>query len=493
MEDSTKYTENLTRCLTEAKTRGVPRDQAQTLVESHYIPLPWQWSFHAAAREADKPDGPVEIGAGGARGPGKSHGIFAQAGLDDAQRVEGLKILFLRKTAISAKESFDDLIEKVLQGAVKFSRANNTIVFPNKSRILLGGFHNEKDIDKYIGIEYDLIVVEELNQLTEEKFLKLKGSLRTSKPNWRPRIYASFNPGGIGHQFVKTRFVLPHRLREETKTRFIPATYKTNPYLNKEYTDYLEELTGDLGRAWREGDFDLFAGQFFKEWRHDVHVCDPFEIPKDWKRIKAGDAGYNQPSIGWYAISPDGQAFRYRELYPSEVTASELAAMSVELTNPDEKISYEVWDPAFWAKKGDRDDTLSGAEVYQNKIKELTGKAPHMVKGENPRISGWMVMREWIKPFMKEDVMTANLQIFSTCTEAIRTIPEQQHDEKNPEDLDTDGEDHIADEIRYFCMSRPTPAVAAEELEDKLFKMAMHRKNAKRNKAQKDMLFYKRR
>ena len=476
-EPSTKYTEQLERCLQIAKEAGSPRDQSTGFIQSGYIPFPWQWSFHAQAREADKQDGPTEILVGGARGPGKSHAVFAQAALDDCQRVDRLKVLFLRKTAVSAKESFEDLIDKVLRGGVPFERANNTINFTNGSRILLGGFHNEDDIDKYIGIEYDLIVVEEINQLTLDKLLKLKGSLRTSKSNWRPRIYASANPGGIGHQFVKERFVIPKRERKEKTTRFIPATYKQNPILNREYIEYLEGLEGDLGKAWREGDFDLFAGQFFKEYRYDIHVCDPFPIPEEWRKFKAGDAGYNHPSIGWYAVDPDGVVYRYRELYPTEMVVSKLAEESVSMTAPTEKIDYEVWDPAFWAKKGDRDDLLSGAEVYMNRIKELTKKAPHMVKAENTRLAGWALVREYLRPFHKDGKLTAKLQVFSTCTEFIRTFPELQHDTHNPEDLDTDGEDHIADELRYAIMSRPRPAVSKDQMFDKDFKAMLKKKH----------------
>lgn len=459
--------QTLLRCLTTAKRAGSPKEQAESFVSIGYIPLPWQWEFHAAARLADLPDGPTEIGAGGARGPGKSHGIFAQAALDDAQRVDGLKILFLRKTAVSAKESFEDLIQKVIQSKVKYERSGNVIKFENRSRIILGGFHNENDIDKYVGIEYDLIVIEELNQLTEEKYQKLLGSLRTSKPDWRPRCYSSFNPGGVGHAFVKARFVLPYRLGQQKKTRFVPATYKVNPYLNREYVEYLEGLTGDLGRAWRGGDFDLFAGQYFTEWKYDVHVVQPFEIPKHWLKFRAGDYGFNAPSaVGWYAMDEDENLYLYKELYGSGMNYSKLADAVVELTNPDEEIDYDVFDPAFWAKKGERDDSLSGAEVYSQRIEEITKKTPRMLRGENARVIGWGVVREYLKPFMREERLTAKFKVFSTCPEFIRTIPELQHDDRNPEDLNTNGEDHHADQWRYAVMSRPSPKKPEEDLSE---------------------------
>jgi len=465
--------EPLISCLTQAKDVGSPRDQAESFVSKGYVPLPWQWLFHATARMADKDNGPTEVGAGGARGPGKSHCIFSQAALDDAQREEGLKVLFLRKTAISAKESFEDLIEKVIQGKVPFEKSGNVIRFANKSRIILGGFNNEDDIDKYVGIEYDLIVIEELNQLTEEKYEKLLGSLRTSKPNWRPRCYSSFNPGGRGHAFVKKRFIVPHRLKQQTTTRFVPATYKVNPYLNKEYVSYLEGLSGDLGKAWREGDFDLFAGQYFTDWNHDIHVIEPFELPKTWRRFRSGDYGFNAPSsIGFYAIDEDGNLYRYKEIYKSGLTYTKLADEVISLTNPTETIEYDVFDPAFWSKKGERDDALSGAEVYSQRIEEVTKRSPTMIRGENSRIIGWGVVREYFKPFMREGKLTSKFKVFSTCVGFIETIPELQHDKKNPEDMDSDGEDHCADELRYAVMSRPEPYKPPTEIvydEDPLY------------------------
>lgn len=467
-------------CLSVAQKAGSPKDQASNFISNGYVPLPWQWEFHAAARAADDSEGPTEIGCGGARGPGKSHAIFAQTALDDCQRTPGLKALFIRKTAISAKESFGDLIERVLQGKVQYDVSNNVISFPNKSRILLGGFHSEDDIDKYVGVEYDLIVIEELNQLTEDKYEKLRGSLRTSKLNWRPRLYASFNPGGIGHGFVKSKFVLPHRLMEEKKTRFIPANYRDNKNLNKEYVDYLEGLQGDLGRAWREGDFDLFAGQFFKEFKQSIHVCDPFPIPSDWAKFFAFDYGLNHPlSLGWYATSPDGQVFRYRELYGSGMSYTQAAEEFVAMTPPDEKLDYGSCDPALWAKKGERDDVLSGAEVFAKRVGELTGKQPRLVKADNSRVVGWGVVREFMRPFMgSEDKVTANLQIFSTCREMIRTLPEQVHSDRTPEDMEKQDGDDCADELRYALTSRPKPSYTPAEREKQNFDKAMKRKKS---------------
>jgi hypothetical protein len=131
---------NLERCFRTAKAAGSPRDQAEAFVSHCYIPLPWQWQFHAACRECDRKDGPVKVGAGGSRGPGKSHAIFAQITLDDCQRVPNLKALFLRQTGKAAKESFEHLISRVLANKIAYQHTGSSLRFPNGSRVILGGF-----------------------------------------------------------------------------------------------------------------------------------------------------------------------------------------------------------------------------------------------------------------------------------------------------------------------------------------------------------------
>lgn len=376
----------------------------------------------------------------------------------------------------------EDLIARVLARKLPYEWGSSTLKFNNGSRVILGGFKDEKDIDKYVGIEYDVIGIEEENQLSEQKIEMLRGSLRTSKPDWIPRLYASFNPGGLGHGYVKHTFVEPYRQGLEQKTRFIPATYKDNPNLNPEYVEYLEGLPGQLGRAWREGDFDILAGQYFTEWRQDIHVVEPFPIPDSWRKFCALDYGYEAPSsLGWYAVSPDNQTFRYRELYRSGLTYSHLAEEYVSLTPNTETIEYIACDPSIWNKDGKHDDGLSGAEIFERRIKELTGKSIRLERANNDRLAGWSVVREYLRPYRRKDVQgkeytTAKLQVFDTCPHLIRTVPLQVHDDTNPEDLDTDVEDHALDDVRYALMSRPRPKLTASEIEDKLFTQAMKRK-----------------
>lgn len=446
---------------------GVPEDQLEMFLTRAYVPLPWQLRFHANARACDEPNGPVDVGCGGARGPGKSHAVFGQVTLDDCQRMPGLKGLFLRQTGTAAKESFEDLIMKVLANKVKYKYRGmpGSITFENGSKVLLGGFKDERDIDNYIGIEYDVMAVEELNQLTQSKVEKLKGSLRTSKDGWRPRMYTSFNPGGIGHLFVKSTYVDPHNQGTESKTRFVPSTYRQNPYLNLEYIDYLKGLKGALGKAWRDGSFDMFEGQYFAEWNFDQHTIKPFAIPDGWKKYRAYDHGRDAPACcKWYAVDYDGRVWVYREFYEAGLNVDAIAEKINKLSEGEE-YQFSVADPSIFAHHGFVDK--SGGQT----IAETFARYGIMwMPASNRRVDGWSIMHQYLS---WDEKKKAKMIYFNTCFDSIRTIPALIHDRLHPEDLDSKTEDHAADTDRYLLLSlHETKAPAPKtDVEKKLEEM----------------------
>jgi len=449
-------------CIQVAHAAKCPPDLIEKFISHLHVPLPWQWSFHKAARDADLPDGPTEIAVGGARGGGKSHAVLAQAGLDDCQRVNNLKCLFLRQTGVAAQESFDDLIQKCLKGHCSYKKSGNKIIFENTgSRILLGGFQDERDIDKYIGIEYDLIIIEEQNQITEDKFIKLLGSLRTSKTNWRPRIYTSFNPGDIGHVFIKNRYVEPFRAKKETTTRFFPSTYKDNPHLNLEYTQYLLNLVGDLGRMWRDGDFDIFAGQAFSEFSRLLHVIRPVQPSLVHSHHLSFDWGFSASKPHAFAAylhahiqdkTPDGQNFNriitYKEwcgnMKRPDEWAEKIYNDCVEM-----KVLPEngVADSSMFNPTSDYGEAIS--DLFMNKWKELNGKKSwvRLIKGTKDRVGRKAATHNWLAlapgglPYW---------MITENCYWLAKTIPELITDKNRVEDVDTEGPDDPYDSATYF-------------------------------------------
>jgi hypothetical protein len=211
-------------------------------------------------------------------GGGKSHWLLAQAGADDAQRVPGLKCLLLRRVGKSNLEHLDDLRRRLFAGLKhEFSAYRGVLRFANGAQIVGGHSQAEKDIDAYLGLEYDIIAVEEATTLSSRKYQDISTSCRTSKPNWRPRIYSTTNPGGIGHAWYRARFILPFQQGKESDTRFIPARVRDNQFNNPEYTKVLEGLRGWQKRAWLDGDWDISAGQFFTTLRREIHVVSSFD------------------------------------------------------------------------------------------------------------------------------------------------------------------------------------------------------------------------
>src|SRR6185436_12390923 len=225
---------DLDQYIQDALTAGCPLDQVQNLTRGGIILLPPQLAASAAARLCDLPNGPTHIGYGGARGGGKSHWLLAQIACDDCQRYPGIKVLLLRKSAKTNREGFEDLRHKVfINLQYTYNVSSGVVQFANGSRILIKHFQHEKELsDSFLGMGYDIIAIEEATTLTESKINDLQTCLRTSKPDWRPRIYSTTNPGGIGHHWYFHKLILPHQTGLETVTRFIPARVQDNKFID---------------------------------------------------------------------------------------------------------------------------------------------------------------------------------------------------------------------------------------------------------------------
>ena len=421
------------------KSAGIPRDQAELFTRAGYFPQEGMLPFHAAARSADKPSGPEWIALGGKRGPGKSHAIMAQVGLDDCQRVDELKALFLRKIQKSAKESFEDLIRKVFRYTHHAPTADG-LTLKNGSRIIIGGFKDDRDIDKYLGIEYDVIVIEECTQISETKKNAIRGSLRTSKP-WRPRVYLSTNADGIGLQWFKKDFVEPSRNKEEKATRFFDVTHILNPFTNPEYEAWLDSLTGPLRKAWRDGDWDAFAGMAFPQWNRERHVIQPFEIPSHWVKWRATDWGFASPfSTHWYTKDPDTRRiYAYREFYTAGLTDRQQARGIKDMTPDSETIFAHYADPSLWERKNRDGEVFSTADEYRK-------EGIVLIKGDNDRLSGKRKVNNILADLTDGE---PGLQIFENCPKLAEQLGSLASDKLNPEDVDTDQEDHAYDDLRY--------------------------------------------
>lgn len=359
-------------------------------------------------------------------------------------------------------------------------------------------FRNLDDPSKYQSAEFAAIAVDELTKNVYETFEDLRNRLRWTGID-DVHFIAGTNPGGIGHAWVKQYFLdrdFPEEESEAKEFGYVQALAQDNPHLSETYIAQLESLSPEKRRAFLEGDWDIFKGQYFTEWRKDIHVCEPFEIPTDWKLVLWGDYGYSKPSaVYWVAVSPEGKLYMYRELYSVGFTYKALTEEIIEMTPENElfRLHYAVFDPAIWQKKGENDQGISGAERMKSRWRELMKERNRtrpidlpplpqeltLKRGNNERVLGWNMLREYLKPYVEEDIVTAKLQVFPQCKDYIRTLPALVYDKNKVEDVDTDGEDHGPDASRYGVMDRPVPHESRNVAEERRFALRMKQKKIK--------------
>jgi len=397
-----------------------------------------------------------EVLFGGAAGGGKSYGQLIDA-LLYALKYPRSKQLILRRT-------YPDLERTLIRGALEiyprdiytYSSARHVGSFANGSIIDFGYCDAYNDVFRYQGAEYDTVRFDELTHFTREMYLYLISRLRGV--NLYPRqIKSSSNPGGIGHNWVKERFIdigapdIMHSFENGTR-QFIPSLVSDNGFLMKSDPDYAVRL-GNLPekdkRALLYGDWDIFEGQYFTEFDRRVHVIRPFPLPDRWRRYVALDYGLDMLAAYWIAVDLHGRAVVYKELYESGLIISDAAKRIRQMT--DEAIYAHIAPPDLWNRR--QDTGRSVAEIFADYGIRLT-------RAGNDRVSGWLDLREWLRPFEGEEgEMTASLRIFDCCVNLIRTLPAIRTDPRNPCDCaDTPHElTHAPDALRYFVAGRPRP------------------------------------
>lgn len=406
------------------------------------------------------------IAFGGARGGGKSWSVRVKAILL-CYNYPGIKIMVVRRTYPELRANHINQMKEMLTGLATYKDSTKEITFPNGSVILFRYAQNEKDMDKYQGTEVDVLFLDEATQFMEEQYQRIKACVRGVN-SFPKRIYLTCNPGGIGHAFVKRLFVdkkykIGEVPEEYTFIRSLVTDNKALMETNPDYVRQLEALPPKLRKAWLEGDWNIFEGQFFEEFRdipenyetrQNTHVIAPFDIPREWKIYRSFDFGYGKPfSCDWWAVDFDGRAYLILQLYgctdiPNEGVKwhpdkifSEIHRIETEHKWLKNKDITGVADPSIW-------DASRGEAVIEAADRNFV----YFDKGDNKRLPGWMQCHY---RFSFDEDGYPMVYFFSTCKAAIRTIPLLQFSETIPEDLDTKQEDHFADSFRYFCMSRP--------------------------------------
>ncbi len=459
---------------------GCTWDQMGLFTQAGVILQPRQLLASAAARLCDKPDGPTAIGYGGARGGGKSHWLLAQMGVDDCQRVPGLKCLLLRKVGKANMENFEDLRRRLFGRLPhEFSAYRGLLTFGNGSRIVAGHYQAEKDIDNYLGLEYDVIGIEEATTLSHRKHQDITTCCRTSKQNWRPRIYSTTNPGGVGHAWYRAKFIVPYCESRETDTRFIPARVTDNNYCNAEYVKVLQNLSGWQRRAWFDGDWDIAAGQYFTPWRREVHVIDDFDDTRGREWFAALDYGFTHYTVVLLGCRDgDGNVFvvdehAQRKWLPDRHAAavkSMLARHQVGAYEDLRAVPRFTFHPSTKPELrplavSDLRRFVAGADVFSRQSDGTTVAAQYARLGLNLRPANMDRVNGWAEILQRLGDVDAGIRptlfIHRRCGRLIETLPSLQHDPSRPEDVlkvDADedgiGGDDAADCLRYLLATK---------------------------------------
>ena len=413
---------------------------------------------------------------GGAKGGGKSYLVRAK---EVARRM-----MYPGTTGVIIRKTFPELLANhirkffVEHPYIKqwYKAGEKAIYYPNGSVTDFKYLAATNDVYTYQGIEYDDITLDEATQHEEEVFKILKTSLRSDpsvikrNPDFKPSFLLTGNPGGIGHGWVKRIFVDRDFNPEETPADydFIHAKIYDNPIFikaNPQYLKNLEDLPIDLRRAYLDGDWDIFIGQFFTDFRRDIHGIEPFTISDSWGKVIAIDWGYSPHPfhVGWYAMDFQGNIFKYRELEGLETPPDELAKKVLDSSKHDQNIQVCVGDTQMWElnpfskmPKGEAYSDKSIAAII-NSI--FTPEKLTMLQANKARITGWTnikTLMKW-KGELQSDghrklIEEPKYRIFNTCKTTLATYPNMIHSELKPEDMQKMDGDDPCDTDRYGLM-----------------------------------------
>ena len=452
-----RVTPEVATLIEQAKKAGVPFESLMRFRQAGYLPQPKQLEFHGWARKADVIPELEDIAYGGARGGGKTHCGFAQVAIDDCQMVPNLSVLFLREKAGSAEESMQKLCTRILP-RVQHRPTRSIIHFPNGSSIKIGHFQYEKDINQYLSLEYDIIFIEQAEQLSQSKIEEIKTVNRTSIPDFKPRCYLTFNWGGLSHSYLKKRYLEPYRAGNETISRFIPATVHDNQRVDRFYLAKLQALSGWKRKAWLDGDPDIFAGQFFENFSYQEHVIEPNSLP-NFREMKGSvdfrcslDYGFKHWTVCYLMTEYDGVTYildefaARKQLISTNCVGIHEMLQRWGLTVDD--LSNFVAGTDVFAKKGDTGECFAD---------EFANHGVHLRPANTNRKSGAGTILQMLGD--KTQQIEPTLKISSKCRGLIETLPALMHNPNDPEDvLKVDCDDHgnggddFYDSARYGIM-----------------------------------------
>lgn len=424
---------------------------------------------------------------GGSAGGGKSDYLLVEAMRQ--VHIPHYRAIIFRREYPQLADLIDRSTElyKAAFPKARYNKTEHVWIFPSGAKIYFAAMQYEADRLKYQGRHFDFIGFDELTHFTESQYTYLFSRARPSGPGTEVYVRATANPGGVGHGWVKARFIniappgeavsveveitdqKGRKIKMVRDRIFISSSVFDNPKLlenNPEYLATLAMLPEAERNALLYGDWNSFAGQVFKEWRNDpqnyqtrqwTHVIDPFEIPSGWMIVRGYDFGYAKPfSVGWYAIDYRGIIYRIRELYGCKDGTANVG-IEIDPTEQARRIrQIEETDPNLKGRKiiGIADPSIFDASRGESIADLMAKEGIYWQGGDNHRLAGKM---QYHYRLAFDDDGIPMFYVFNTCRQFIRTVPDLVYDERNVEDIDTTQEDHIYDECRYVLMQYMIP------------------------------------
>ena len=389
----------------------------------------------------------------------------------------GIRILIVRRTYPQLKANHIDVMRADLYGIARYMATDKEFIFPNGSRIIFGYCDTDADAERYQGVEYDVIFLDEATTLREEWVKKIGASMRGAN-GFMKRTYFTMNPGGESHTYFKRLFI--DRRFEDGENPddyvFIQSLVTDNQALMEMQPDYLRQLEAlpyKLRQAWRFGSWDILEGVFFEEFRDDpahyidridTHVIEPFDVPRHWPIYRSFDWGRAKPyACHWWTIDHDGIAYCILESYgigrePNEGCMWDADEVFEHIAKTEREHPWlkskdiqGIADPSIWQK----DTGVSVQDV-------AASKGVYFSPGDNSRIPGWLQVHYRLR---FDETGVPRMYIFQNCAHIIRTFPLMMYDKRKVEDLDSDLEDHAC-VIGSTVISTPSRGLRIDAMVD---------------------------
>ena len=402
-----------------------------------------------------------EVLFGGAAGGGKSYGQLIDALLFALKYPKSSQLILRRTYPELEKSIIRTSLRLYPREIASYNASSHVWKFQNGSIVEFGNCDTENDVYKYQSAEYDVMRFDELTHFTEYQYTYLISRVRGTN-GYPKQVKSSTNPGGVGHTWVKERFIDPvppltayHA--DGGERIFIPSLVDDNVFLmqsDPEYKKRLRNLSENDQKALLYGDWDLDEGAYFDEFRKEVHVIKPHKLPDENRLYMSLDYGLDMLACYWYSVDSLGYVTVYRELYRSGLIIDDAARAILAAMPPEEhqKITAIFAPRDLWNRRQE-----TGKSVEQR----FADMGLYLDKVSNSREAGWYEVKRYLRPQSDEfGDITPKLRIFDTCRNLIRCLPAVRHDERKPNDVATEPHEltHAPDALRYFCDGLPLPA-----------------------------------